>query len=147
MLKQKPIINKKLSVILLVAIVAGSTAAISVATITPNTYIAFAQEVPPNVAEKKLGDALQALTTSIASETHEQAVDQIMESLFMSNVVVLPTQGVPTGHTGFDEHQTRMADAIAALDTNSASAVTTGDAVRAAEASNFLQVVNEALKM
>ncbi len=69
-----------------------------------------------DVMDQKLNDAIGTLQDPGAQEqVHLKAVDQIMESLFMSNLVVLPTQGVPEADPSIADHDQMLTDAIAAL--------------------------------
>lgn len=113
-----------------------------------------ANDPPPNVMEVKLQDAFEILKRGRAGEQqHEQAIDQVMESLFLSNLVPLPTntdgdQQNPD-EQDFGEFQGRMDEAIEALrkHINSSTVGTDQTKAEAAEARNFLQLVQEATQV
>ena len=104
-----------------------------------------------DVMDQKLNDAIGTLQDPGAQEqVHLKAVDQIMESLFMSNLVVLPTQGVPEADPSIADHDQMLTDAIAALNQHINTAGFAGtEASKAAawEARNFLQVFQEAAEV
>ncbi len=109
---------------------------------------------PPNVMDVKLQDAIGILRRGRAGEQqHQQAIDQVMESLFLSNLVPLPTNtnGDQTDpdEQDFGEFQGRMDEAIEALRKHVNSSFTGTDQTKAdaAEARNFLQVVQEATQV
>ena len=113
-----------------------------------------ANDPPPNVMDVKLGDAIEILRRPRAGEQqHQQAIDQVMESLFLSNLVPLPTntdgdQQDPD-EQDFGEFQGRMDEAIEALRKHINSSTTGTDQTKAdaAEARNFLQLVQEATQV
>lgn len=106
-----------------------------------------------NVMDVKLDDAIQILDRGRAGqEQHDQAIEQLMEALFVSNVVPLPTNtnGDPNDpdEQDFQEHQQDLDRAIEALTkhVNSSKVGTDGSKADAADARNFLQLTQEALQ-
>jgi hypothetical protein len=101
----------------------------------------------PDVMQVKLQQALQTLTDPNHEEqTHLQAVDQVMEVLFMSNLVVLPTANVPETLPPVQQHEQAILDAINGLTAHINPPGPGGPASKEAawEARNFLQVFSEA---
>ena len=101
-----------------------------------------------DVMQVKLQDAIGALTDPQNDEQiHLRAIDQIMESLFLSNLVVLPTAGVPEEDPIVQAHDQALQDAINALNQHVDPLVPgTPDSKGSAwEARNFLQLMEETL--
>ena len=139
--------NKQLTTILLIGILGGSTILGSMILFPNDKYIAFGQEAP-NVMELKLNDAILTLN-GCGQETPvcEQAIEQMLESLFISNLVVLPTVDVPETDQQFLDLTQRMNEAINALNDHTTSRATPDSKVAAAEARNFLQLMREATQV
>ncbi len=106
----------------------------------------------PDVMDVKLDDAVDILRRRRAGEDQtQQAIDQVMESLFLSNLVPLPTNtdGDPADpdEQDFQEHLDRMQRAIDELGRHADSRTIGTDETKgaAADARNFLQLTQEAL--
>ena len=58
-----------------------------------------------DVMQQKLDDAVATLTADepVPDNVAQQAVDQVMEALFISNLVILPTAGVPEAGQNFGQ--------------------------------------------
>ena len=102
-----------------------------------------------DVMQVKLSDAIQTLTDQNPSSEKAvlEAVDQVMESLFLSNLVPLPSAGAPEVDPMWGDHQNAIDQAIQALNDhlNNPLIPNTEDTSEAAwEARNFLQVFQEA---
>jgi len=148
------ILCKKLSAILLIGILGGSTILGSMVLNPKDQYLAFGQEQPPSVMDIKLSQAIDTLgDCGNKKPVCKQAIDEMMEALFVSNLVILPSAddaGVPEPETdqNFEDHLARMDEAINALNehiqTGGSKAETTADA---ADARNFLQLTREALQV
>lgn len=108
----------------------------------------------PNVMDVKLDQAITTLgRVRFDEQAHEQAIDEIMESLFTSNLVPLPTdtngdQQDPD-EQDFQEHMRRMDEAIDALSkhVNKPGLGNDNTKADAADARNFLQLTQEALRV
>lgn len=99
------------------------------------------------VMEIKLQEAIAALSApSLGNEVHLAAVDQVMESLFMSNLVLLPTGNVPEVEPAFADHIEMMNRAIGALSQHIQQPELGSDGSKSAafEARNFIQIFREA---
>ena len=108
---------------------------------------------PNNVMDQKLDDAIDILERGRAGQNqHEQAIDQIMEALFVSNVVPLPTNTNGNDNDpdeqDFDDFQEDMDRAIEALrkHVNASTKGTDETKADAQDARNFLQLTQEALQ-
>lgn len=103
-----------------------------------------------NVMQVKLQDAINTLIDPNAEEVlQQQAVDQAMEALFTSNLVILPTAGTPDEDLIVQEHDQMLQDAINALNQHVTDPLvgTPGSKDPAWEARNFLQLMQEALQV
>jgi len=103
-----------------------------------------------NVMQVKLQDAITTLTDPNGEEgLQQQAVDQAMEALFTSNLVILPTAGTPLEDMGVAEHEQMLQDAINALNVHITDPIlgTPNTKDPAWEARNFLQLMQEALQV
>ncbi len=107
------------------------------------------------VMDAKLDQAIATLgRPRFGEEAHHQAIDEIMESLFISNLVPLPTadqNGQPNQDDleDFNKHQADLDRAIQALTRHVNVPVTGNDETKAeaADARNFLQLTQEALQV
>ncbi len=100
-----------------------------------------------DVMQMKLQDAINTLLDGGAEEqTQLEAVDQVIESLFLSNLVVLPTAGVPEADVPVQMWEQGIQNAIDALGAHIEPIAPGTDNTKAAawEARNFLQVFQEA---
>ncbi len=114
-----------------------------------DTVVAGLQEGGPlvDVMTQKLNDAINTLMQPNQDAVHEAAVDQVMEALFMSNLVVLPSQGAPEADPLVADHQAMLQQAIDALTQHVNDPLLNGggpSAEAAWEARNFIQVFREA---
>lgn len=107
---------------------------------------------PPgqDVMSAKLQDAIDELTQNPNGDegVYLRAVDQAVEVLFMSNLVILPTAGVPEADQSVQMHEQALQDAIDALGAHVDPNVSTGGTEKSREAAwearNFLQIFQEA---
>lgn len=103
-----------------------------------------------NVMQVKLQDAINTLLNPNGGEgLQQQAVDQVMESLFTSNLVILPTAGTPLEDMGVSEHEQMLQGAIDALNQHITDPLlgTPETKEPAWDARNFLQLMQEALQV
>jgi hypothetical protein len=105
-----------------------------------------------DVMQVKLLSAIETLldvTGPNDEQLHLDAVDQIMEALFMSNLVILPTAGVPEADELVFQHRQMLQQAIDALNQHVQPGTNGTPASKDAawEARNFLQVFQEAAEV
>ncbi len=138
---------------LTVLLVAGAVlaAGLLVTGYPSDTRLAFGQVAGPGVQDVKLQNAINTLNQpSRPPEDYEEAVDDLMDALFTSNLVVLPTKGGIQGETTdlFNEHQQAMQDAIDALNNHvaSGSGGTGNSTAPQMDALDFLLLTQEALQ-
>jgi hypothetical protein len=109
------------------------------------------------VMQVKLNQAIQMLTKPrLGEEQYMQAIDEAMEAIYTSNLVVLPTFEDPATEQAFQQHRQMAQQAIDALtnhingttptNQNPNSQIGTPESKTfAAEARNFIQVAQEAM--
>ena len=109
--------SKKLPAILLIGILGGSTILGLMILIPKDNYVAFGQVAAPSVMDVKLTQAIQTLSDcDKEKDLCQQAIDEMMEALFVSNLVPLPSPTLPAEtDQSFQEHQQRLDEAIQAL--------------------------------
>jgi hypothetical protein len=132
----------------ILSVVAGATAlAFAFVAFAPRgTYIAIGQPAP-DVMQEKLQQAFQTLTNpGHQEEQYQQAIDEAMEAIYTSNLIVLPTANQPEAGQSFQEHSQMAQDAIDALTQHVQGAGTGQTKSDAAEARNFIQLTEEAMQ-
>ena len=105
---------------------------------------AYGQQTPPGVMTDKVNQALGVLGDPASGpDVTEEAVQEIYDALFTSNLVILPTKNNTQQDTTdiFNEWRQLVDQAIAGLDGHATGGgAAAGDAL---EASDFLQLVRE----
>ncbi len=136
--------NKKIWGTVLIVILIGSIGTLSLSLFPKGTFLGEAY-AGADVMTVKVGQGIQSLAIPTLPEgLYNQAVDEVLEGLFLSNLVVLPTQGeeVETNNQ-YDAWSFLVVDAIDGYSAHLGVCVGTS-CERAHEARNFLQVLLEA---
>jgi len=114
----------------------------------PASGTAAAQEQPADVMGEKVNQAAQTLQrTGQGTEVYEAAITEGLEGLFLSNLAVLPTQGVEETETLFAEWLSHEDTFESALDIHISDVGTSQSKSTALGGRNFLQVTTEAMQV
>lgn len=106
------------------------------------------QAAAEDVMQDKINQAVNTLEKDgLGTETYEAAISEGMEGLFLSNLAVLPTEGVSASEDLFNTWLSHEDFFEGALDMHINETGTSESKATGMDARNFLQVTTEAMKV